>query len=109
MLREYLISEAMHALGIPTTRSLAVVTTGEEDQTKVLDKLAAARRDDGTPVFTTAVCWSLLVYYVLAMQCLPTLAVTAREAGGVRWAVLQLVWMSGLAYAAAAVVYAVLR
>jgi uncharacterized protein YdiU (UPF0061 family) len=30
MLREYLISEAMHALGIPTTRSLAVATTGEE-------------------------------------------------------------------------------
>jgi serine/tyrosine/threonine adenylyltransferase len=30
MLREYLISEAMHALGIPTTRSLAVVTTGEK-------------------------------------------------------------------------------
>jgi serine/tyrosine/threonine adenylyltransferase len=30
MLREYLISEAMHALGIPTTRSLAVVATGEE-------------------------------------------------------------------------------
>lgn len=29
MLREYMISEAMHALGIPTTRSLAVVTTGE--------------------------------------------------------------------------------
>ena len=30
MLREYLMSEAMHALGIPTTRSLAVVTTGEK-------------------------------------------------------------------------------
>lgn len=30
MLREYIISEAMHALGIPTTRSLAVVTTGEK-------------------------------------------------------------------------------
>jgi uncharacterized protein YdiU (UPF0061 family) len=29
MLREYLISEAMHALGVPTTRSLAVVSTGE--------------------------------------------------------------------------------
>lgn len=29
MLREYLISEAMHALGVPTTRSLAVMTTGE--------------------------------------------------------------------------------
>lgn len=32
MLREYLISEAMHALKIPTTRSLAVVTTGEQVQ-----------------------------------------------------------------------------
>jgi uncharacterized protein YdiU (UPF0061 family) len=30
MLREYIISEALHALGIPTTRSLAVVTTGEK-------------------------------------------------------------------------------
>jgi uncharacterized protein YdiU (UPF0061 family) len=30
MLREYLVSEAMHALGVPTTRSLAVVTTGEQ-------------------------------------------------------------------------------
>ncbi|WP_225029217.1 protein adenylyltransferase SelO [Xinfangfangia pollutisoli] len=36
MLREYLISEAMAALGVPTTRSLAVVTTGE-----------AVRREDG--------------------------------------------------------------
>jgi uncharacterized protein YdiU (UPF0061 family) len=30
MLREYVVSEAMHALGVPTTRSLAVVTTGEQ-------------------------------------------------------------------------------
>lgn len=30
MLREYIISEAMYALGIPTTRSLAVATTGED-------------------------------------------------------------------------------
>lgn len=30
MLREYIVSEAMHALGVPTTRSLAVVTTGEQ-------------------------------------------------------------------------------
>ena len=30
MLREYLVGEAMHALGIPTTRALAVVATGEQ-------------------------------------------------------------------------------
>ncbi|MEX2218085.1 MAG: ferrous iron transporter B [Phycisphaerales bacterium] len=91
--------------------TMAVVVAGEEDAESegVLERLAGAERDDGTPVFTAAVGWSLLVYYVLAMQCLPTLAVTAREAGGIRWAVLQLVWMSGMAYVAAAAVYWLLK
>jgi ferrous iron transport protein B len=84
--------------------TMAVVTTGIEDAEDqgVLDQIAAAKRDDGvTPIFTRPVAWSLLVYYVLAMQCLPTLVVTAREAGGVKWALLQFAWMSGLAYVAA--------
>jgi len=91
--------------------TMAVVTTGqadaEADDPGVMESLAAAKRDDGTPVFTMAVCWSLLVYYVLAMQCLPTLAVTAREAGGVKWALLQLGWMTALAYFGALLVYRV--
>jgi serine/tyrosine/threonine adenylyltransferase len=36
VLREYLVSEAMHALGIPTTRSLAAVTTGESVQRETM-------------------------------------------------------------------------
>lgn len=54
MLREYIISEAMHALGIPTTRSLAVVSTGEpvfrEDELKgaVLVRTAASHIRVGT-------------------------------------------------------------
>jgi ferrous iron transport protein B len=52
-------------------------------------------------MFTMSTAAGLLVFYVLAMQCLPTLAVTRREAGGWRWAALQLVYMSGLAYVAA--------
>ena len=67
----------------------------------MLDRIRTMRRDDGTPVFTTSTAAGLLVFYVLAMQCLPTLAVTRREAGGWRWAALQLVYMSGLAYVAA--------
>lgn len=88
--------------------TMAVVVAGEEDAEAggVLEAIGRAKRDDGvTPVFTRATCWSLLIYYVLAMQCLPTLAVTAREAGGWRWALLQLAWMSGVAYAAAGAVY----
>ncbi|MCG3121659.1 MAG: Fe(2+) transporter FeoB [Phycisphaerales bacterium] len=90
--------------------TMAVIVTGQDDAESqgVLEQVGDARREDGTPVFTTATCWSLLVYYVLAMQCLPTLAVTAREAGGVRWAFLQLAWMSVVAYVAALIVHQVL-
>jgi len=54
MLREYLVSEAMHALGIPTTRSLAVVATGERVQREeplpgaVLTRVAASHVRVGT-------------------------------------------------------------
>jgi len=54
MLREYIISEAMHALGIPTTRSLAVVTTGEQVfretplQGAILTRVAASHIRVGT-------------------------------------------------------------
>jgi ferrous iron transport protein B len=35
------------------------------------------------------------------MQCLPTLAMTRRQAGGIKWSLLQLGWMSTVAYTAA--------
>lgn len=93
-----------------STMSVMLAGKEEADGEGVLETMGQAKRDDGvSPVFTAATCWSLLVYYVLAMQCLPTLAVTAREAGGLRWALLQLVWMSGVAYAAAWLVYTLLR
>jgi len=59
-LREYIVSEAMHALGIPTTRSLAVVTTGEtvvRDRPKpgaVLTRIAASHVRIGTLEFLAA-------------------------------------------------------
>lgn len=94
--------------------TMAVVVAGQSEEDEgAMDAIAAARRADGTAVFTPAVCWSLLVYYVLAMQCLPTLAVTARETGGgvagLRWALLQLAWMCGVAYLAGLTVFQVMR
>lgn len=75
------------------------VIVGGDTEDGFTERVAQAKRDDGiTPLFTPAVTWSLLVYYVLAMQCLPTLAVTAKEAGGMKWALIQLGWMSALAY-----------
>ena len=65
-----------------------------------------ATREDGTPVFNRATSASMLVFFVLAMQCLPTLAVTRRETGSWRWPALQFAWMSGLAWIAAVAVHA---
>ena len=82
---------------------------GEEDE-HLMQQIQDAKRSDGvTPIFTPAASWSLLVFFVLAMQCLPTLAVTAKESGSAKWALLQLGWMSGIAYVAAMVVYQVMR
>lgn len=62
MLREYIISEAMHALGIPTTRSLAVVTTGENILREtvlpgaILTRVAASHIRVGTFQFAAQWC-----------------------------------------------------
>jgi ferrous iron transport protein B len=82
-----------------STMTVLVVGAEDVEDQGVLATLASATRADGlTPLFTTATAFTVLVFYVLAMQCLPTLVVTTREAGGVKWALLQLAWMSGVAY-----------
>lgn len=87
--------------------TMAVQAAGDEEleDQSLLDAIANATRDDGTPVFTLATSWSLLVFYVLAMQCLPTVVLTAREAGGVRFGLLQLAGMTAIAWVAAFAAY----
>ena len=89
--------------------TLAVVygvgESGAEDPRTLTETLAAATRSDGSRVFTTATGASLLIFYVLAMQCLSTQAITRRETGGWRWPLVQLGYMSVLAYVAALITY----
>ncbi|MCH7545236.1 MAG: ferrous iron transporter B [Planctomycetes bacterium] len=89
--------------------TMTVVLAGTEDDPAenhtVRERIVGAARSDGTPLFTTPAAASLLVYYVLAMQCLPTLVVTRRETGSWKWAGFQLVYMTGLAYLLALIVF----
>jgi ferrous iron transport protein B len=48
---------------------------------------------------------SLLVFFIYALQCLPTTAVVARESGSWKWAAGQFVFMSGFAYLASLLVF----
>jgi len=94
--------------------TLAVVYGVGEDVAKenpqsLYDSLRRAERSDGSKVFTTATCASLLIYYVLAAQCLSTQVVTRRETNSWKWPALQLGYMSVMAYVASLVVFHVLR
>ncbi|MDA0989132.1 MAG: ferrous iron transport protein B [Verrucomicrobia bacterium] len=85
------------------------VGSNAEDEKGLQQTLRKAKRKDGSPVFTTATSLSLLVFYVLAMQCLPTQVVTRRETGTWKWAALQFGYMTMLAYVAALVTFQGLR
>lgn len=92
--------------------TMSVLLGGSSDDVEdlgVIERIRTARRDDGTPLFTPAVSASMLVFFVLAMQCLSTLAVTRVETGSGKWAAVQFTYMSVLAYAGAFVTYQGLR
>ncbi len=94
---------------VSTMSVLAAGQAETEVDEGVVAMIRGMTRDDGRPVFTPATAASALVFFVLAMQCLPTLTVTRKETGGFKYAALQLGYMSGLAYVAAFLLYQGLR
>lgn len=86
---------------------------GGEDEAALSERLLAQQRPDGTPMYTPLIAVGLMVFYVFALMCISTVAVTVREAGGGavgwRWASIQFGYMLVLAYAAAYLVLVVGR
>lgn len=81
----------------------------DNNQSSLYDTLRSAKRTDGSPVFNTATCLSLLVFYILAAQCLSTQVVVRRETNSWKWPLFQIAYMTGLAYVAALLVYQTFR
>jgi ferrous iron transport protein B len=77
----------------------------DEESEPLRARLLAARRADGTPVFTPLVGVSLMIFFVFAAQCMSTLAIVRRESGSWRWALFMLVYMNVLAYTASLAVF----
>ncbi|MBF9221507.1 ferrous iron transport protein B [Hymenobacter sp. BT662] len=83
-----------------------IYSVGQDaDMGTLQQKLQAEKDVNGQPFFTPARAFSLLVFYVFAMQCMSTLAVTYRETQNWKWPLAQLLYMTGLAYVAAFAVY----
>jgi ferrous iron transport protein B len=65
--------------------------------------------DTGGPRYTPAVAFSLIIFYAFAMQCMSTLAIVLRETKALKWPLLQLLYLSGLAYLASFITYTILK
>ncbi|MBL7743485.1 MAG: ferrous iron transport protein B [Chitinophagaceae bacterium] len=81
----------------------------EENELRLKEKMKAAVRPDGTPVFSLATGVSLMIFYVFAMQCMSTLAIVKRETRSWKWPVIQFVYMTLLAYIMSFIAYELLK
>lgn len=76
-----------------------------KDPTSLVGALRTAKRPDGSPAWTPLVAVSLMVFFVLACQCMSTLAVVRRETNSWRWPLFMLGYMLVLAYLGSLLTY----
>ena len=77
----------------------------ENNDSSLREKMQSAKREDGTKVYTLAAALSLMIFYVLAMQCMSTLAVVKRETKSWKWPAIQFSYMTAIAYVSSLLVY----
>ena len=102
-------------LGAFAAREVFVSTLGivfgiegaDEESVSLRSSLQNARQADGSPLMTPLTGVSLMVFFVLACQCMSTLVVVRKESGTWRWPVFMFAYMSVLAYVASLTVYQV--
>ena len=76
-----------------------------DDETSVSGQMLKERRPDGRLVYDFATSLSLLIFYVFALQCMSTIAVTKRETNSWKWPIIQFVYMGLMAYLGSLFVY----
>jgi ferrous iron transport protein B len=76
-----------------------IYSSGSDDEKSVREKMAGEKNpENGKPVYSRAVCISLLIFYAFAMQCMSTLAVVRRETNSWKWPLVQFLFMGGMAW-----------
>ena len=79
--------------------------SADNDTTPLREALLAARWPDGRVLFTPLVCFTLMIFYVFAMQCVSTVAVVRRETNSWRWPLFQIGYLTGTAWIVSLLVY----
>lgn len=90
---------------VSTIGTVYSVGASDETSTPLRDALKNDKWPNGKPVWTTLVAVSLLVYFVIAMQCISTLAIVRRETNSWKWPIFMQVYMTTLAWIASFIVF----
>jgi len=102
-------SFAAREVFVGTMATIYSVGQDDEDVTTLREKMAAERNPiTGGPRYDVATALSLLLFYVFAMQCMSTLAVTRRETKSWKWPLVQFVFMTVLAFGSSLIAYQLL-
>ncbi len=99
-------SFAAREVFVGTMSTIYSIGASDDDEVSIREKLRQeVDPETGEPVYTMALGFSLMVFYAFAMQCMSTLAIVYRETKGWKWPLIQMVYMTAVAYLSALVTY----
>jgi len=105
-----LSSFAAREVFVGTLSTIYSIGSSDEDTDTIRERLQGETNPrTGGPMYTPATSFSLLIFYAFAMMCMSTLAVVHRETKGWKWPAIQFLYMTGLAYVSAWLVYVALK
>ena len=82
-----------------------IYSVGEESESTIAGRMALETDELGQPIFNLASGVSILLFYAFAMQCMSTIAVVRKETNSWKWPLIQLGYMTLLAYLSAFIAY----
>ena len=94
---------------ISTLYGLDVDVESNEGEQTLIEKMRNDVKPNGEKVFSFATGISILMFYALAMQCISTIAIVYKETRSLKWTLVQLFGMSGLAYIVSFLTYQILK
>jgi ferrous iron transport protein B len=104
-----LVAFGARELFVSTLGTIYALGDVTEDSTTLRERLTAEKNPiTGLPVFNIAVAWSILIFFVFALQCISTLAILKKEMGSWKYPAFMFAYMGLFAYGGAILAYRLL-
>jgi ferrous iron transport protein B len=91
-----------------------IYSVGSSDNESGFEAIRERMRNEvdpktGQKVYSAATALSLMIFFAFAMQCMSTVAVVRRETKSWKWPIIQIIYMTGLAYVSSLIIYQVMK